>query len=257
MSFIRSFLLAFSMFSRLPVPTVKWHDDSMRYMLVFFPFVGAVIGLAVWGWLSLCAVLDFGTFLRAAGLTLLPVAITGGIHIDGFCDTVDALSSHAPQERKREILKDPHTGAFAVISIAAYLILYFALAGELKISTTTPLLLGLSFVLSRTLSGLSVLLFPAVGSQGLLVSFKGSAHKIVSVVLLVILFFAAAAGLLMTNLLYGSIMILTALLCLLYLFIMSRRQFGGMSGDLAGYFLQIAELGMLAALIIISKVVTL
>ena len=256
MSILRSFLLAFSMFSRLPVPTIKWHDDAMRYMMVFFPFVGAVVGLVIWGWLWLCEALGLGVFLRAAGVTLLPVAVTGGIHLDGFCDTVDALASHAEQARKREILKDPHTGAFAVIGVACYLLLYFGLAAELRPGSTLPLLLGLTYVLTRTLSGLSVLLFSSSGGRGLLASFKESAHKAVSASILIVFFIAAAAGLLLTDPRTGLVMAAAALFCFFYLYVMSRRQFGGMSGDLAGYFLQIAELVMLAALVLTDKVVS-
>ncbi|SHH94347.1 cobalamin-5'-phosphate synthase [Sporobacter termitidis DSM 10068] len=255
MNLVRSFVTAFSMFSKLPVPTLKWRDDNMRYMLAMFPFVGAVVGLFVWAWLWISEALGFGALLRAAGLTLLPVAVTGGIHLDGFCDTSDALASHAPAERKREILKDPHTGAFAVISVVAYLILYFALSTELQVSARTPLLLGAMFVLSRTLSGLSVLLFAPNGGKGLLSTFKNAAEKQVSVAILAVFFLLCLAGLLLTDLYLGAAMIAAAVLCVLYLFFMARRQFGGMSGDLAGYFLQLGELCMLAAMILIQKVV--
>lgn len=53
-------------------------------------------------------------------MTLIPVLITGGIHLDGFADTVDAMSSYAERERRLEILKDPHTGAFAIIGLCCY-----------------------------------------------------------------------------------------------------------------------------------------
>lgn len=256
MSFLRSFVTAFSMFSRLPVPTLKWRDDNMRYMLAAFPFVGAAVGLFIWAWLFICDTLGFGVFLRSTGLTLLPVAVTGGIHLDGFCDTVDALASHATQERKREILKDPHTGAFAVIGSASYLILYFALGTELEITPLTPLLLGLMFILSRTFSGFSVLLFPSNAGKGLLSTFKDASGKKASVSVLAVIFVLCGAGLIYLNIVTGGAMVLAALICLLYLYVMSRRQFGGMSGDLAGYFLQLCELLMLAAIVIIQKVVS-
>lgn len=245
------------MFSRLPVPTLPWRDANMRYMLAMFPFVGAIVGLFIWGWLWICEALGFGIILRAAGLTLLPIAVTGGIHLDGFCDTVDALSSRAPMERKREILKDPHSGAFAVIGVLSYIVLYFALGTELEITPTTPLLFGLIFVLSRTLSGLSVLLFSANAGKGMMSAFKDSAGKTVSVVILCIFFILCVLGLLFIDVLIGSAAAVIALLCLVYLFVMARRQFGGMSGDLAGYFLQLCELLMLASIVLIQKVVSL
>jgi adenosylcobinamide-GDP ribazoletransferase len=256
MSFIRSFVTAFSMFSRLPVPTLQWREDNMRFMLAMFPFVGAAVGLFIWAWLWICDILGFGVILRAAGLALWPAAVTGGIHLDGFCDTVDALASRAPQERKREILKDPHTGAFAVIGVVTYLIAYFALGAELQTNAETPLLLGLMFVLSRTLSGLSVLLFPKNSGKGLLSAFKESAEKKASVTILSVFLILCGAGLVFLDALTGGTMALAALLCFVYLYIMSRRQFGGMSGDLAGYFLQLCELLMLASIVIIQKVVS-
>ncbi len=50
-------------------------------------------------------------------------------------------------------------------------------------------------------------------------------------------------------------MVLAALACLLILRRMTQKKFNGMSGDLAGWFLQTAELVMLAALIVTEKVV--
>jgi adenosylcobinamide-GDP ribazoletransferase len=243
------------MFSKLPVPTLKWRDDNMRYMLVFFPFVGAVVGLVVWAWLWISGALGFGAILRAVVLTLLPVAVTGGIHLDGFCDTVDALASRAAPERKREILKDPHAGAFAVIGAAAYLLLYFGLSAELLVTAVTPLLLGLMFVLSRTLSGLAVLLFPKNTGTGLLSTFREASDKKACAAVLTVFFLVAAVALLLTDFYTGGAMLIAAILCSAYLYVMSRRQFGGMSGDLAGWFLQTNELLMLAAIILIQKVV--
>lgn len=257
MIFLRSLVIAFSMFSLLPVPTLKWRDDNMRYVLAALPLVGVVIGLLIRAWLWAAAALGFGAVLTAAGLTLLPVAVTGGIHLDGFCDTVDALASHAPPKRRREILKDPHTGAFAVIGVVSYLIFYFSLSAELKITAATPLLLGLMFVLSRTLSGLSVLLFSANAGEGLLYTFKSSADKKTSFIILSVFFLLSVTGLLCISIAAGMMMVAAALLCFLYLFVMSRRQFGGMSGDLAGFFLQISELFMLVPIIIFEKVVSL
>ena len=55
--------------------------------------------------------------------------------MDGFADTVDALSSCQTRERKLEILKDPHTGAFAVIGCCLYTI--YALDCELNLSANS------------------------------------------------------------------------------------------------------------------------
>ena len=61
----------------------------------------------------------------------MPVIITGGIHLDGFVDTMDAINSYQPIERKLEILKDSHIGAFALISCVTYFIISFGLWSEI------------------------------------------------------------------------------------------------------------------------------
>lgn len=255
MSILKAAILMFSMFTRIPMPKVEWNKENMRYMLCFFPLAGVIIGLAIAGWFWFCGVSHIGTLLFATGVTLIPVAVTGGIHLDGYCDTIDALASHASPERKREILKDPHAGAFAIIGASAYLLLYFGISTELIVNSKTWLLLTLMHCLSRTLSGLSVIGFPSSATGGLLDSFKGSADKKRTAAILLLSLSGCVAGLLLTAPFTGGGMILAGLLCGLYLFNLSKRQFGGMSGDLAGYFLQLCELAMLAALVLIQKVV--
>ena len=119
--------VAFGMYSALPVPRVEWNETNMRYALATFPLVGAALGLAWWGVCALSAVLALPDLLRGALLCALPALVTGGIHLDGYADTCDALASHASPERKQEILRDPHCGAFAVIRLCVYFVTSFAL----------------------------------------------------------------------------------------------------------------------------------
>ncbi|MGB4370536.1 MAG: adenosylcobinamide-GDP ribazoletransferase [Dethiobacteria bacterium] len=254
MKLLRPIVLAFSVFSRIPVPEVAWDEENMRYMICALPLVGAAIGLCLWLWAWLGRLLGFGLFLQAAGFTLLPVAVTGGIHLDGFGDTLDALASHAEPERKREILKDPRCGTFAVIGVTAYLLLYFALCTELSFDTGTLLLLGLMHILSRAWCALSVVCFPASSGKGLLKTLKAPADGKEAAVLLCGLLALCAGAMLLLNWRAGAVMSIVSLGCALYVLTMSRRQFGGMSGDLAGYLLQLGELSMLAALVLICKV---
>ena len=87
--------VAFSMFSALPVPHCVWSEKNMRFALCAFPLVGAVIGAVWWFWCAVCALAPVGDVLRGAGLCLLPVLLTGGIHLDGYADVCDALASCA------------------------------------------------------------------------------------------------------------------------------------------------------------------
>ena len=81
MSVLRSLVIAFACFSKLPMPRVDWEPRAMRYSMCFFPLIGLVIGLIIWGWLALAAWLDLGVLLRATGVLLVSLAVTGGIHM--------------------------------------------------------------------------------------------------------------------------------------------------------------------------------
>ena len=105
---LQGFIVAFSMYSKIPMPRVQWTEKNMKYCFCFFPLIGAVIGLAQNLWFHLAVYAGFGVNFRTAVLILIPVAVTGGIHLDGLLDTADALSSYKTMEEKLEILKDSH-----------------------------------------------------------------------------------------------------------------------------------------------------
>lgn len=254
MNGLRSIVMAFQMFTRIPMPQVAWKQENMQYMFAAFPLPGLVLGLLLWGWASLAEILGLGTLLFAAGLTLIPVLFTGGIHLDGFCDTMDALASHASPEKKRAILKDPHAGAFAVIGLAAYLLAYVAFAAELPRQGVPLYILCVIPVLSRSATGLAGIVFPPASVEGLQHSFHDAAKKRVVAVMLLLWLLSCAAVLLWLQFWLGLALLLTLALVALYVNIMSRKQFGGMSGDLSGYFLQLVELLLLAALVIFKGV---
>lgn len=234
---------AFSMFSALPVPQVPWDQRNMRWMLAAFPLVGLAAGGLCWAWAAACEALALPEVLRGAGLCLLPVWVTGGVHLDGYADVWDALDSHAPTERRQEILKDPHMGAFAAIRLGCWLLADFALWTALPRYDGPAFLMG--FCLSRALSGLSVAVFPLAPRSGLARSFAEAADQQLACVLGV-LAALLAMGLCLRGT-GGAAMVLAAVWVFLRCRRLARREFGGFSGDLAGWFLQTAELWMLGA----------
>ena len=106
MRILKSFIIAFSMYSQIPMPQFEWKEEDMKYMLCFFPLVGAVIGLCLYGWEKLCMGMEINGVCRTLVGTAIPLLLTGGIHVDGYMDTMDAFHSYQSRERKIEILKD-------------------------------------------------------------------------------------------------------------------------------------------------------
>ena len=250
---LRSVATAFTTFSRVPMPKVEWKPENQRYLLASFPLVGVLIGLVLAVWWALCKWLSFDSILFAAGITLLPVLVSGGIHLDGFCDTVDALSSHAEPERKREILKDPHVGAFAVIGVCAYLLAHFAIATELVGDSRAIYILFLIPAMSRTVAGYVSVASSSAGA-GMLSSMRDAALENTAKQALTVWFVVLAIFMLAISPFAGLFVALFAALCGWLVRRMATRQFGGMSGDLSGFLVQTGELAMLCALMLTQRV---
>ena len=248
MSIINSFFIALSMYSRIPVPRVDWEKENMRYAMCFFPMIGVVIGAVMYlaGWL-----LDktsVGGLFRGVVFTLIPIMTTGGIHMDGFMDTMDALGSWGDREKKLEILKDSHAGAFAILGMGCYLMWSMAVWSELPAEVLR--VCCVSFVLSRALSGFSVVTFPAARNSGLLKMFQDGAQK--KVVRITMCLYVAAAVIMMAvmNARAMTGAVTGVMIAFLYYIVVSRKQFGGVTGDLAGFFLETAELAMFTGILV-------
>lgn len=248
MTAVETILVAFAMFSALPVPQPVWNERNMRYSLCAFPLTGVICG-GLWRvWSAVCACFPVPDLLRGAGLCLLPVFLTGGIHLDGFADTCDALASCASPEKKQEILKDPRCGAFAVIRLCCYFITYFALCTAVRPDRQAVRCMGLAFILERALSGLAVSRFPLAKNTGLAHTFATAADQKTVGRILLALCALTGGGMIAAGGLTGAVMLAAGLFVFWHYRITADRQFGGISGDLAGWFLQRAELWMLAAL---------
>ncbi|MCI8661328.1 MAG: adenosylcobinamide-GDP ribazoletransferase [Lachnospiraceae bacterium] len=246
---LNSLFMAFSMYSRIPVPQAEWEGEGMGYVLCFFPVVGAVIGAVVTGFCFLADWMELGTVAFACIGTALPVLLTGGIHMDGLLDVVDARSSCQSKEKKLEILKDPHIGAFAIIGCGVYLLLYGAAFSQINRESFCAVA-GI-FVLERTLSGWSVVTFPKAKREGLVSTFAGEAKKKVVQISMAVWGIGAAGYIIgMRGFLAGSMAVAMAFLVFGWYYHMAKREFGGITGDLAGYFLQLCELGMLGMLVL-------
>lgn len=252
MNLLKNIAVAFSMYSKIPMPQFAWTKENMRYALCFFPLIGAAVGVCVWIWGQLSFRLPFGNLFVTGVFLLIPVIVTGGIHLDGLLDTSDALSSWQPRERRLEILSDSHAGAFAIIVCCSYFIAALAVWSEV----TTDLLLVLAggYCLSRSLSGFGIATFPCAKSSGLAATFADQADKKKCRVILLCEAIASSLFMIGMQSLCGILAVAAAWLTMLGCRKMCMNKFGGITGDTQGFFLQICELLMAFAAVIGSKV---
>lgn len=253
------------MYSKIPMPKTEWSRENMRYAICFFPLVGLASGILCLLWLLLkphIFVNGTGGIFSAVVLLLIPVLVTGGIHLDGFLDTTDALSSYMEREKRLEILKDPRAGAFAIIYGIVYFLFYFGIYTVLEpgnggLYTRLWIVIALSFVLSRALSGLAIVTFRMAKNTGLAASFADAAQKRTVRIVMLVYTAATAAAMVLVQPLAGALSCGAAILVFAGYRTMAYRKFGGITGDLAGFFLQCCELAgafavMAARLILFS-----
>lgn len=248
---IQSMIVAFSMYSKIPMPKIQWNEKNMRYALCFFPAVGVAVGAGMYLLMWICERCGVGNLFMACAATVLPVFITGGIHLDGYLDTVDALSSYGDREKRLEILKDSHSGAFAIIFGLVYFVLSVGIWSEMNLKAMP--FMAVSYVLSRTLSGLSIASFPLAKNTGLAATFQDGANKKTVRIVLMVLLTIEAVVLISLNVIVGLLVLVLAFLCFLYHYYVCKKIFGGITGDLAGYFLQICELVIGAGVMLAVK----
>lgn len=246
MRIIKSCIVAFSMYSKIPMPQFEWKEEDMQYMLCFFPWVGAVIGVCLYLWNRFCAAFQVGRIAYVLFAVAIPILVTGGFHVDGFMDTMDALHSYQPRERKLEILKDSHIGAFAVIMLAACGLIYVGAFSEIY-DTKALLIVCIGFALARCLSGIGVVTLPSARGDGML--FEAASHaqgRIVKGTLLV-QGVICMVGMLWISWKIGIAVVVAAFVSYYYYEYRSKKEFGGITGDTAGYFVVICETAMVVA----------
>ena len=243
MKFFKSLFACFSTYSRIPMPVINLDSDDMKYSLAFFPLIGVVIGLFQYGFYSICMHWNIPQIVFALIATCIPILVTGGIHVDGYMDTMDVFNSYGDREKKLMIMKDPHTGAFAVIYLVLYCLLYTAFI--YMINAKSIILFCTSFVISRICSGLSVLTIKSAKSEGMLQSLKkNSSEKVVLTILIIFAVISEALIVVYSPIVGAAMGIVAVALFILYRY-KCLKELGGVTGDTSGCFLCIMELILL------------
>lgn len=246
---LRQLAAAFMLYSKIPVPLIKADEEDMEGAIMFLPLVGFVIGVLTYIILfvtgkSVTGRVDIPVFVRATAVILVPIVVTGGFHIDGFMDTTDALRSYSPRERKLEIMSDPHTGSFAVIGLVTVILFMLAGLGILLgvVPADRPVFINICgvFVLSRVVTALTSVYIKKARDNGLLVketSKAGHAHTAV----ICIQGIAAVAAMVYENAVLSCVTAAVFAAFALYYRHMVLKNFGGVTGDTAGYCVTVSE----------------
>lgn len=229
-----------SFLTRLPVGRGTALDaDDVAAAGPAFPLVGAAIGAAV-GALSF-ALAHVLPSLLAAGLAVAAgTLLTGALHLDALADVADALGASS-RERALSIMRDPTVGAFAAVAVALDLLLK---VGALSALATRGRVIELALAAGALSRAAPVLLAAFVpyarpsGGTGLAMTAGGARRAAVAGVV------GAAIALVAAGVDGAALMGLTAAVTAMAA-IAARRWLGGVTGDVLGATLELAETGSL------------
>lgn len=245
--YLHAFGMCQSMFCAIPSPYHGWDEDARPLMLLFLPLVGLEMGL-IWaasGWL--CRLLDLNNLITGLVLCAVPYLLSGFIHLDGFLDVTDAVGSCRSLEKRREILKDSHVGAFAVIGCCLLMIASFAFCAAAEGSCGILVLIPAA---SRCCSALAVTVLRPMSTSQYSGSFREGLRRGQAVILTLMLAVVIVCGFV----LFGKLGFV--LLGELFAYALALRKgftsLDGMNGDISGYALTLAELAAMAAWAVLS-----
>lgn len=240
MGLIRSFFVAFAMYSKIPVPRIEWKKENMQYALTFFPLIGLIVGALNLLWFN-WSFDKVSEIMRVCIAMVIPLVITGGIHIDGYMDVMDALHSYGKREDKIRIMKDPHVGAFAVINLLVYFLLYGAACSQIY-NFRMMAIFSTGFYLSRILSGIFALSYKSATGEGMLFEFTSKAKQTAVRVSLVLQLAICGTIMLTLDVITGGAVLIASAILFVYVYSLCAKEFGGINGDTCGFLSSMVEL---------------
>jgi len=243
-----SFLTVFpAIWHKRPAP--REISDSRAY----YPVVGLLLGLLLVG-VERGAGKVFPPYLTAALLLALLVVVTRGLHLDGFMDVCDGLLGGYTQERRLEIMRDSHVGAFAVAGVASLLLVkYGALLSLLTLSvprgSPIPWALLLFPMFSRWAMVIVLAAFPYARGQGLGSPFHQHTGKLATAMATVI---AVVAATLLGGIGGAGMLLGVSFLAWLLGWAMARL-LGGLTGDTYGAVNEVTEVAVLLSAVGLAR----
>jgi cobalamin 5'-phosphate synthase/cobalamin synthase len=236
MKVLRGFALAFSMLSILPFFRVHdFYKGINGYAVMFYPFVGFLLGSLLYG-MALLLEPYFSAWHIGILLLGMWVLLTGALHLDGFADTIDGL--FVSKERALEVMSDPHVGAMGMIFTFVFLLLKASALAALH----TWYLLPFVLMLGRLNAVVAIYALPYVKESGMGAlakeEFRLWQFCIVLLYVGIYAFFTSWA------------LVALSLVAFLLMALLFLRRYGGMSGDMYGFVIEMSELLLLHAMLV-------
>ena len=255
MGFIHRFAFALTFFTRLPFPYEIDYDETLpSKSMGLYPLIGIIIALILIVFSKVAFIFLEANIVNVLLLILL-VYITGGLHLDGFIDSVDGLFSCRKKERILEIMHDSLIGSFGAIAVILLFLLKFNLFLNLTAEIRFPVFI-LMTVISRWMVVFSTWKYPLAVSSSLGKGFNYhlSLKQLVEAAIYVVIsmFFI---NYLFTYPIYFTLIIFIVSLFITHLFASYViKKIDGLTGDIYGAINEIVEVVVLLTAIVLKGV---
>lgn len=236
----KGFIMALSMFTIIPTPYIEWDDEGVKNMMKFYPIIGLIVGV-IWSIIYyLIKILNVSIALKSTIIMIVPFIVTGMLHLDGFMDVCDAILSRRDREEKLRILKDSTIGAFAVISLLILFFLQFAAIYSIIEKNMSFYILILIPIVSRSSVAYFLLSRRTIKESTLGTYFKKGTNIKDKVIMIVSLIIMTIISFILLHV-YGLVIVLVIILGVTWAVEKCKKEFGGISGDVAGFALVLGE----------------
>lgn len=245
---MNSLLSAIRFLTIIPIRTKEEAEEKLSCALVYFPAVGFLLGGILAGLNLFLTFLSFNPILTNTILVVALIILTGALHLDGLADTLDAFASGKDREGMLEIMRDPHIGTMGALGLISVILLKIAIVSSLDNNIKNTALIFMC-VLSRWSLIAAIYLFSYARNEGKAKAFFGN-------LTLKELILSTAFTLLFVCMIWRWKGLLVFLVALIFMYLFNRyaaKRIGGITGDILGATLELNEVFILGASMLMFK----
>ena len=216
-------------------------EENFANSMAFFPLVGMLIGILLVVLRRIFYYLPVSPLVGDTLVLIVWIWLSGGLHLDGFADSVDGFLGGHNKEEILNIMKDSATGAKGAVALVSLLLLKFVLLIEMPLFLKdavlffTPTIGRWSMVIAAFL-GKPARLKNSMGK--LFIDYIGWREVIFASLTM------AVIGILLFKL-YFLPMVIIGIGIVLLILKYCQKKIGGISGDILGAINEIVEVSIL------------
>ena len=247
---MRLFFVALQFLTRIQIVRQdSWTAEDFGRSTRFFPLVGLVQGVIYLLVAYLLLPVLGKSAIFASLMLILTIAITGGLHYDGFMDTMDGLLSARSRERMLEIMKDSRVGSYGALAAICLILLQWSMLRDIDEAFifmavyTMPLIgrMGMVLVIAS---------FPYARPEGMGKAFAEMADRSTLIV--------AGVTTISAIITLGQVAMAALVVGLSVAYLFGRyaaAKLGGVTGDVYGAAELLTETSVLAAFLAAGKII--